>query len=89
MKQLLEKVREKFTYSQPEQLAAYNARHLEIAERFDSAVKQRLKRDAALPESQLRDLMSVAEEAQRIARLALGASTENVPSEPVRTDDGP
>ena len=46
------------------------------------AVKQRLEREAELSESQLRHLMSVAEGAQRIARLALGASTENVHTDP-------
>lgn len=38
---LLQTATQKAVYSQSEQLAAANARHLEIAEKFDSAVKQR------------------------------------------------
>ena len=42
----------------------------------------RLERAPELSESQIRHLISVSEGAQRIARLALGASTENVHSDP-------
>jgi uncharacterized small protein (DUF1192 family) len=60
---------QKALYSQSEHLAACTQHHLEIAEKFDWAVKQRLKRDAELSRKSLRHLMSVAEGAQRIARL--------------------
>src|SRR5215813_15346381 len=81
-RELLEKAREKVVYSQSEQLARCNARHLELAEKLESAVNQRLERAPELSENTLRNLATVSEAAQRISRLALGAATENIHSEP-------
>src|SRR5215472_18790926 len=77
-RELLEKAREKVVYSQSEQLARCNARHLELAEKLESAVNQRLERAPELSENALRNLATVSEAAQRISRLALGVSTENL-----------
>jgi len=81
-RELLEKAREKVVYSQSEQLARCNARHLELAEKLESAVNQRLERAPELSENALRNLATVSEAAQRISRLALGAATENIHSDP-------
>ena len=45
-------------------------------------MKQRLERAPELSENALRNLTVVSEAAQRISSLALGASTENVHSDP-------
>ena len=80
--ELLGKVREKISYSQSEQLARCNQRHLALAEKLEQAVTQRLERAPELSENALRNLAVVSEAAQRISRLALGASTENVHTDP-------
>lgn len=73
---LQHKATEKSVYSQSEQLAACNQRHLELAEKLEQAVKQRLERADKLADNGLRCVSAVAEAAQRIARLALGVSTK-------------
>ena len=69
---LIEKVREKVGYSQSEQLAACNQRHLALAKKLESAVDQRLERAPEFSQNALRNLAVVSEAAQRISRLALG-----------------
>lgn len=63
-------------------MAACNVRHLALAQKLESAVEQRLERAPELSEKALRNLAVVSAAAQRISRLALGASTENVHRNP-------
>lgn len=63
-------------------MAACNQRHLALAQKLESAVNQRLERAPELSENALRNLAVVSEAAQRISRLALGASTENDHTDP-------
>lgn len=48
-------------------------------------MEERLKSAPELSENALRNLAVVSEAAQRISRLALGAATENVHSDPYAT----
>ena len=63
-------------------MAACNVRHLALARKLESVVEQRLERAPKLSEDALRNLAVVSAAAQRISRLALGASTENVHRNP-------
>lgn len=79
---LIEKVRERTTLSQSEELAHCNEDDLRIAALFkarvEARVEARLKQATDIPDHAMRSLEAVAEGAQRIARLALGVSTENL-----------
>ena len=55
-----------------------NASHLELARKLEQSVQKRLEQTPEPTENGLRCLAAVAEAAQRIARLALGVSTENI-----------
>lgn len=81
-KNVVEKSKERIAYSRSEQLAACNQRHLALAQKLESAVNQRLQRAPELSENALRNLAVVSEAAQRISRLALGAATENIHTDP-------
>jgi hypothetical protein len=81
---LAEKIRrtatESFTKSRGRELADWNANDLKVAKALRGKIAQRLSRlDEASRffNSDLRSLAQAAESAQRMARLALGATTEN------------
>ena len=59
-----------------------HVRHLALAQKLESVVEQRLERAPKLSENALRNLAMVSAAAQRISRLALGASAENVHRNP-------
>ena len=79
---LVEKAREKTVFNQSEELARCNASHLDLARKLEAAVKRRLECGRELSENALRNLATVSEAAQRISRLALGAATENIHTDP-------
>jgi hypothetical protein len=97
---LLQSVTEKTVSAQAQELAKWNERDLEVAKALRNVVihtlnttQLRIKAkpgDSAVEAKNIRSLAGAAESAQRIARLALGASTENsmlgTPLDPLTAD---
>ena len=70
-----------------EELAAYNADDLRVAKQMRELVERQLSNDRNLSACDIRQLALTVESMQKVARLALGASTSNeVPIKPVEPD---
>lgn len=73
------KARERATDERAAELLAFNSDDLKVARAIRARVARRLSvTDKEIPPSELRQIASAAEAAQRIGRLALGVSTENL-----------
>jgi hypothetical protein len=70
-----------------QQLATYNAEDLRLAKQLRQLLMCQLRTDRDLSACDLRQLAGAAESCQRVARLALGASTSNeVPVKPAEPE---
>jgi transposase-like protein len=79
---LFEKVTERSVIDAAQELASYNAGDLRIAKELRDLVMQRLQNGSNLSPCDIRQLAGAIESVQRVARLSLGASTDNVVKQP-------